>query len=97
MKSEVVIFDLREEREKANVRFNRQVTTFKQGRSDIWLDRPCIVNSKKTEISRWKASIDHIKKVSQILFIKPSSEDKNQIELGFYDDQKYNQLQRIQV
>ena len=40
MKSEVVIFDLREEREKANVRLNRQVTTFKQGRSDIWLDRP---------------------------------------------------------
>ena len=97
MKSEVVIFDLREEREKANVRLNRQVTTFKQGRSDIWLDRPYIVKSAKTDISRWKSSIYHIKKVNQILFIKPSSEDKNRIELSFYDDQKYNQLQRISV
>ena len=77
MKSEVVIFDLREEREKANVRLNRQVTTFKQGRSDIWLDRPYIVKSAKTEISRWKSSIYHIKKVNQILFIKPSLKDKN--------------------
>ena len=86
-RNEEVIFDLRNERQKANTKLNRMGYTFRRY-CDIWKDRPRIIASKKENADNWKASVQYIKKVEQILFIRPSSEQDKFIELCFYDGKK---------
>ena len=54
----------------------------------MWNDRPRIIASKNVNADNWKSSVQYIKKVGQILFIRPSSEQEEYIELCFYDGKK---------
>ena len=65
------ILDMRSEIDKANVRLNRKVNTFKKENCDVWQDRPQLVSYEICPPGRWLPSVHHLTRFKQIVQVTP--------------------------
>ena len=72
---EQVILDMRTEVDKANVRLNRHVNTFKKTNCDVWQDRPQLVSYEVIPPGKWRSSVHQLSRLKQIVQVTP---DENQ-------------------
>ena len=48
-----IIIDLRSEIDKANVRLNKYVNTFRKASCNVWQDRPNLINYEQVQETKW--------------------------------------------
>ena len=59
-KPDAIVFDLRNEKVKRNVKKNRLAHTFKQRNCDVWQDRPQLLNLEKVLPKNWRPSVHYL-------------------------------------
>ena len=64
-----ILLDLRTEIDKANVRLNKFVHTFRKTSCNVWQDKPSLSNYEEVIPSQWHPSVHHLEECSQIVQI----------------------------
>ena len=91
---------MRTEVDKANVRLNRHVNTFKKTNCDVWQDRPQLVSYEVSPPGKWRSSVHLLRRFRQILQVAP---DENQgreeakAQFIFYSSSTLYEMQRVCV
>ena len=91
---------MRSEVDKANVRLNRKVNTFKKENCDVWQDRPQLVSYEICPQGRWLTSVHHLTRFEQIVQVTPDeglNKDEAMAQLIFYSESSLYELERIRV
>ena len=96
---EPIIFDLRSENEKRDIKAGKQTFTLRQ-ESDVWQQRPELMYSEEVKSAFWIPSLQLVANGSQIILITSQKEAMSQdkVVFTFFDSTlPHRELQRILI
>ena len=80
-----IILDRRTEIDKANVRLNKHVHTFRKTECNVWQDRPNLRNTREVIPTNWHPSVHYLEECNQIIHIVGDRKDEKLINFVFSD------------
>ena len=80
---------MRSEVDKANVRLNRHVNTFKKNPCDVWQDRPRLISYEACPPGEWRSTVHALERFKQIVQVTPNEDNGTKealVQLIFYSN-----------